>query len=253
VPGLRSSDDARRLAEEIGFAAGRLAELSSDPPGLYAEVALEPDRDEALWLATLIAVLGPLGGEGDDPFTGVRAAHVPWAGGEVPALEAVPLGPRGGATDAQVGERALAGYRAWAERGGGQEAALQGDAGWNPARRFGRAYERLGALPGFSRPARYDLLVALGRLGVVELEPDAVYLGESDGASLAARRVFGIADRFLLERRAGDLADAAEVPLEALDLALANFGSEAGRITQGASAEAADAGAQDRAADALGV
>ena len=253
VPGLRSTDDARRLAEEIGFAAGRLAELESDPPGLYAEAALEPDREEGLWLAVLIAVLGPLGGDGDDPFAGIRAARVPWAGGEIPPLEGVPLGPRGGATDAATGERALAGYRAWAERGGGQETALRGDAGWSPARRFGRAYERLGALPGFSRPARYDLLVVLGRLGLMELEPDGVHLGESDDASLAARRVFGIADRFLLERRAGDLADAAEVPLEALDLALANFGSEAGRITQGASAEAADADAYERAAAALDV
>ena len=250
VPGLHSSEDARRLAEEIGFSAGRLACLESDPPGLYAEVALESDREEGLWLAAVIAVLGPLG---DDPFAGVRAARVPWAGGEIPPLEGVPLGPRGGATDATTGERALAAYRSWAGRGGGQEAALVGDAGWSPARRFGRAYERLGALPGFTRPARYDLLVVLGRLGVIELEPDAVYLGESDDASLAARRVFGIADRFLLERRATDLADASEVPLEALDLALANFGSEAGRSTQGAGAGVADGDAHERAASALDV
>ena len=93
----------------------------------------------------------------------------------------------------------------------------------------------------------------LGRLGVIELEPDAVYLGESDDASLAARRVFGIADRFLLERRATDLADASEVPLEALDLALANFGSEAGRSTQGAGTGVADGDAHERAASALDV
>src|SRR4029077_21123988 len=78
VPGLRSSEDARRLAEELGFAAGRLAVLGADPPGLYAEAAAEPDREEGLWLAALIATLGPL--DGEDPFAGVRAARVPWAG-----------------------------------------------------------------------------------------------------------------------------------------------------------------------------
>jgi len=85
------------------------------------------------------------------------------------------------------------------------------------------------------------------------VRPDALHFADGDDASLAARRVFGIADRFLLERRAGDLAAACEVPLEALDLALANFGSDRGRITQGASADAADQAAEDRAAAALGV
>ena len=37
VPGLRASADAARLAEEIDFAAGRLAALALEPPGLYGE------------------------------------------------------------------------------------------------------------------------------------------------------------------------------------------------------------------------
>jgi hypothetical protein len=251
VPGLRSSEDARRLAVEIGFAAGRLAELEAEPPGLYQEAALEPDREEALWLATLIALLGPL--EADDPFASIRAARVPWATGEVPPLEGVELGPRAGVRGAADAQRALAAYRAWAQRGGGQAAALRGDAAWTPERRFERAYERLGSLRGFARPARYDLLVTLGRLRLADVRPASLHLDDSDGASLAARRVFGIADRFLLERRSTDLAEAAGVPLEALDLALANFGSDAGRIRQGAGAEAADPDAASRAAAALGV
>jgi hypothetical protein len=251
VPGLRSSEDARRLAEEIGFAAGRLTELASAPRGLYEEAAVEADREEALWLAAFVALLGPL--EGDDPFAALRAARVSWAGGETPSLEGVELGPRKGVHDGAEGERALSAYRAWAARGGGQEAALRGDASWTPERRFERAYERLGSLRGFSRPARYDLLVTLGWLGLLDARAASLHLGDGDDASLAARRVFGIADKFLLERRSGTLAEEADVPLEALDLALANFGSDRGRMTQGAGADAADADATERAADALGV
>jgi hypothetical protein len=251
VPGLRSSEDARRLADEIGFAAGRLTELAAAPRGLYEEAAGEPDREEALWLAALIALIGPL--EGDDPFASVRAVRVPWAGGELPALEGVELGPRAGLHSAAEGERALAAYRAWAERSGGQEAALRGDASWTPERRFERAYERLGSLRGFARPARFDLLVTVGRLGLLDARAASLHLGDGDDASLAARRVFGIADKFLLERRSARLAEESEVPLEALDLALANFGSDGSRATQGASPDAADPAAAERAAAALGA
>jgi hypothetical protein len=251
VPGLRSTEDALRLAEEIGFAAGRIEELGAAPRGLYEEAAMEGDRDEALWLALLIALVGPL--DGDDPFATIRAVRVPWAGGEIPALEGAELGPRSGVHNGAEGERALAAYRAWAERAGGQEGALRGDASWTPERRFERAYERLGTLRGFGRPARFDLLVTLGRLGLLDARAASLHLGDSDDASLAARRVFGIADKFLLERRSGTLAEEADVPLEALDLALANFGSDRGRATQGASPDAADAAATERAAAALGV
>src|SRR5204862_7594538 len=40
VPGLHAGADARRLADELGIAAGRLAELATAPPGPYAEVAV---------------------------------------------------------------------------------------------------------------------------------------------------------------------------------------------------------------------
>src|SRR4051794_15139540 len=80
VPGLRSSDDARRLAGELAFSAARLAALETEPAGLYAEAAGASDREEGLWLVTLTSLLGPL--EDDDPFAGARAALVPWATGE---------------------------------------------------------------------------------------------------------------------------------------------------------------------------
>lgn len=250
VPGIHASADAVRLADEIALSAGRLAALAAAPPGAYAEAASEADREEGLWLAVQIAVLGAL--EAGDPFAGVSTARVPWASAEIPALDGVPLGPRGAASPAEA-QRALTAYRAWAGRAGSQEAALRGEAGWTPERRFDRAFERLGTLPGFARPARYDLLVVLGRLGLLDVRASQLHFGSSDDTSLAAKRVFGIGDRFLLERRAGDLAAAAGVPIEALDLALARWGADRGREAEAAPREAADPEVRRDAAAALGV
>ena len=78
---------------ELAFAVTRLARLESDPPGCYAEVASgSGDIEERTWLAFLTAYLCPL--DAEDPFAGVRAARTPWAGGELPDLDGVPLGPR---------------------------------------------------------------------------------------------------------------------------------------------------------------
>ena len=48
---------------------------------------------------------------------------------------------------------AFLGYRAWAERHGGQIAGLAGEESWTLQHRYDRAFERLG-LPGFGRPTR---------------------------------------------------------------------------------------------------
>ena len=92
LPGLRSSLDAARLADEIAFAAARLDELAGHPPGLYAEVARASDVEEGTWLAFLIAYLSPL--EGDDPWASIAVARTSWASGELPMLEDIALGPR---------------------------------------------------------------------------------------------------------------------------------------------------------------
>ena len=64
--------------------------------------------------------------------------------------------------------------------------------------------------------------------------------------------MFGIGDPLLLERRAGALAQAVAVPIEALDLALANW--HAGeRATLGFPRETLDDGAFERAGAALGL
>jgi hypothetical protein len=236
VAGVKASADAERLAFELAFAAARLEELERDPPGVYAEIAAEPDPEEALWLAFLTAYLSPT--EGEDPFAGIRVAHVPWAGSELPRLD-VALGSRS-SHDAGAGERSILAYRAWAARSGSQRAAFAGEAAWTPERRFDRLFERL-ALPGFGRPGRYELLVTLGRLGVAAVRPSVLALTD-DATTVAAKRVFGIGDRLLLERRARDLADAAQLPIEALDLALFNWAApKTERATLGSRAEPDDA------------
>jgi hypothetical protein len=233
VPGLKASADAERLAAELAFATARLAELASDPPDLYARIGDEPDPEEALWLAFLAAYLSPT--EGDDPFAAISSAHVPWAGGELPDLD-VALGLRTSHEQA-AGTRTVLAYRAWAQRAGSQQAAFAGESAWTPERRFDRLFERL-ALPGLGRPGRYELLVTLGRLGVVEARPSSLQLTD-DATTVAAKRVFGIGDKMLLERRSRELADAAELPIEALDLALFNWAApQRGRATMGSSAVA---------------
>ena len=249
VPGLKATADAERLAAELAFAAARLEEFDDDPPGLYADIVTMDDVEEALWLAFLVAFICPLE-DAPDPFANIREAHVPWTSGELPRLD-VARGPRAQANPVG-GERTVLAYRAWTERSGSQQAAFGGEQGWTAQRRFDRVFERL-SLPGLDRPARYELLVSLGRLDLVELRPTSLRLTD-DATTLAAKRVFGIADTVLLDRRARTLADAVEVPIEALDLALSNWGAQPGaqRATYGSRAEVAD-GDRDAIAAVLGT
>jgi hypothetical protein len=228
APGLKSSEEASRLAEELAFATTRLQLLAADPPGLYGEVAAAGDVEERTWLAFLIAYLSPL--EEDDPFAAIAAARTTWASGELPSLDGLRTGPRS-THDPARGVRTFEAYRAWAERAGSQRSALTGEPGWSAERRFARAFERL-ALPGMSRAARFELLTALAWLGVYELRAAALALGGSDHVTIAAKRALGIGDPMLLERRAAQLAEACGFPLEALDLGLENW-ERGERVTAG--------------------
>ena len=190
VPGLRATADAERLAAALAAAAARL-----EPPGPYPEIAAEPDLEEATWLAFLLAI------EADE--------RPSWASGESPASDA----------------RTAGAYRAWAQRAGSQARAFEGEPSWTPQRRFSRVFERL-ALPGFARAARFELLTALGAAGRYPLEAGELHLAAGEDATTeAAKRVLVSGDKLLLERRARDLAEAAGVPLGALDRALATWGT----------------------------
>jgi alpha-glutamyl/putrescinyl thymine pyrophosphorylase-like protein len=269
VPGLRASADALRLVEEMAFSSGRLLALATEPPELYGEarVLAGEDLERATWTCFLIVYLCPL--EGEDPFAGIRVALAA-APGELPDLDGIPLGPRT-SHEPRRGADTLIAYREWVARGGrasvaaragtepegSQAIAFTGDRAWGAQRRFERVFERL-ALPGFARGGRYELLVVLGRLGLYELQPDSLQLAGARGLSsedpttLAAKRVFGIGDPLLLERRAAALAQAVEVPVETLDLALANWISPQ-RATLGLPRETHDDGAVERACEALGL
>jgi hypothetical protein len=232
LPGLRATLEAARLADELAFAAARLEQLERAPRGLYADVVTLDDVEEQAWLAFQIVYLAPT--EGEDPFAEIDRVRTTWASGELPDLADVELGPRT-AHDPARGTKTFEAYRAWAQRAGSQAAAFAGDEAWTPQRRFERAFERL-ALPGFSRGPRYELLVVLGHLGVFEMRPWSLHLIDAmDPTTLAAKRVFGIGDAINLQRRASELATAAGVPIEALDLALLNWARPDGeRITAGA-------------------
>ena len=222
VPGLRSSEDAERLAQELAFAARRLTAIETASTGLWLELAdATSDIEERSWLAFLIAYIGPA--DSEEPFAAIEAARTTWASGEDADWEGVEAGPRG-AFDPERSEATLAAYRAWAQRAGSQAAAFTGESSWTPERRFERVYERL-ALPGLTRDARYEMLVLLGRSGVYELRGGTLALSGENEATWAAKRALGIGDPLLLARRAADLAAAFDAPLEAFDLGLHNWGS----------------------------
>jgi hypothetical protein len=250
LPGLRSSEDAERLAEELAFATARLKALEYEPPGLYGEVAnRREDLEERTWLAFLIAYLCPT--ESEDPFAAIRAVRTPWALHEQPSLDEVELGPRT-AHDPARGVRTIEAYRAWAGRSGSQAEAFTAEASWTPERRFARTFERL-ALPGLHRGARFDLLVTLGRLGLYELRAGSLHLGGDNEVTVAAKRALGIGDSLLLERRAAELAQACSVSLEALDLGFYNW-ERGQRATLGLPPDAEpDPAALEAALHALGL
>ena len=254
VPGVHASADAQRLAGEIAFSAGRLRLLRSDPPDLYGEVRAlaHTDVEAATRACFLIAYLSPA--EGEEPFAAIRASIADAAAlGE---LDAAQLGPRTSYDPARA-EQTLAAYGRVVAQAGGADAAFGGDGAWTPARRFERVFERL-ALPGFTRTARYELLVLLGALGMQDVEADSLHVGGARGAAtndatmLAAKRIFAIGDPINLEHRAAALAAECALELGALELALWNFFSSE-RATLGFDSETRDDGAYAHARAALGL
>lgn len=205
LPGLKSSEDAERLAEELAFSTWRLSLMEAvaagdavdDVPVSWSEIAAPGNSNERTGLAIRLVLDGPRGLQ-----PGIRL------------------------------EEALAGLEAWGARSGSLADAITGESSWTPERRFERIFERLGGVRGLDRDTRFELLTTLGRLGVYELRPGKLFLTGENEATWAAKRALGIGDPLLLERRAAELAQTCEAPLEALDLGLHNWGSGE-RVTGG--------------------
>lgn len=273
VPGLRSSLDARRLAQEIGYAAGRLQALEQEPPGAYAAAAQlgrQGEIERASWLCFLIAYLSPT--DGPEPFAAIaQAPSLEEASASLrdEQIDALALGPRACHAPGR-GAGSLRAYLSWAQRAGSQHDALTGEQSWSPQRRFERVFERL-SIPGFPRWGRFEMLSILGGLGLYEMSADSLHLaaapapralGTTGGAAAkaeagdpvlaAAKRVFGIGETLLLERRAMLLAEESAAPIAALELALFNWLAPA-RACLGFPEDLCDSQALERAQRALGL
>lgn len=238
LPGVRSTADALRLAEELTAAEARLSSYGTEAAGPWALVAdLAGEPHKAFAAALVVAVASPDTSADSVATAAAALAAVQAADATLDSLDAI-----GGATEAQsilsAGPRgprahdaaaiALAVPAQLAHRSGGSlEAALAGEQAWSAERRFARLLDRL-ALRGLPRAVRFDLLVALGRSGALPVRADALHLG-ADQVTDAAKRLFAVADTALLERRAAALVDATGVSFDALELALWNVaGVDAG-------------------------
>ena len=113
----------------------------------------------------------------------------------------------------------------------------RGDSGWSPQRRFERVFERL-SLPGLRPPGPLRPAVTLGSIGTLRVAGAGAAADRGRRDLATAKRVFAIGDRMTLERRAKALAEAADVLIEALDLALPNWAGGRSAITLGVPAEA---------------
>ena len=161
----------------------------------------------------------------------------------------VARGPRT-SHDPAAGARTVLAYRAWAQRAGGQRAAFAGESSGLPSA-ASTASSSASRCRASAAAGATSCSSALGRLGVADARASSLQFTD-DAATTAAKRVFGIGDKILLERRARDLADAADLPIEALDLGLFNWAAPAlGRATMGSRA-VADDGERDAIAGVLG-
>lgn len=232
LPGVRSSADVMLLAQELTKAEARLAALSSPEAGPWN--ALTPflgRRGPAFVVALTVAVASP-----DEAANSVATAESAVAAllAIDPSLEALdalagasevasildggPRGPRGH----DAAGAALAVPAQLATRSGGSlEASLIGEQAWSPERRFARLLDRL-ALRGLPRAVRYDILVALGRTGVLPVQADGLHLG-GDQVTDAAKRLFAVGEVSLLEKRAAAVVEATGVAWDAFELALWNI------------------------------
>jgi hypothetical protein len=230
LPGVLGSAEALELCRFLLRARLRLEALAGpDAPGPYGRAATlaagtAAEREEAAWLLFQVAYYGPV--EGDGAFLEIARLAVDWTAPlpDDATLRTARVGPRG-AHDHARGATTIVAYREWAQRAGGQLAALgAATAGQSdPARRFDAAFRAL-ALPGLSRGPRFELLLSLAAVGLLDAQPWSLLLDASrDPVGVAAKRAFRSDDGVLLQRRLGALARALALPVAAFDLGLRNW------------------------------
>ena len=158
------------------------------------------------------AVTPELGGLLDEVARGPRSSHQPGSG-----------------------TRTLAAYAQWAERSGGQSAAFAGEQGWSPERRFARVFERLVAARASTAARGTSCWCRSAGSASMTCAQSRCSWGQREGSAAARTRrrsprsaCSGSAIRCCSTAAPLTLAEAAGVPLEALDLALFNWSRPVG-------------------------
>lgn len=84
-------------------------------------------------------------------------------------------------------------YVGWVGQGSHLDrfAALAASSGGDPSATFAAAYRSMAPVAGFGRLARFDYLTTVGRLSLVDIEPDRAYLEGATGPLAGARLLFG--------------------------------------------------------------
>src|SRR5690606_7258498 len=95
------------------------------------------------------------------------------------------------------------------------------------------------ALPGLGRGPRFEFLLTLAAVGLLDAQPWSLLLDASrDPVGVAAKRAFRSDHLVLLQRRLGALARTLDLPVGAFDLGLRNWdAAPKDRVTGGVPVE----------------
>ena len=191
----------------------------------YEAVATEPDREQASWLAFLLALIGPDAPELQDAVAAAAPRFEDGAPAELPRATRARSPPTASGPSATARRPPASPARPTGRRSAASPACSSGSRcpGW-AARRASSCS------PRSAPPAS------------TTLEPDQLQLGvEDDATTQAAKRILLSGDKMLLERRARDLAAATDVPLAALDRGVRAVGRPGHRDRAGRGAPGGDA------------
>ena len=89
---------------------------------------------------------------------------------------------------------------------------------------FERLYRSMDAVARFGRTARFDYLSTAGRLGLLDIRPGSVFLGDATGPLTGAQLLFTSTERPAdLDNRAVTLAQALGIGMDTMEDALCNW------------------------------